>query len=506
MLKTRIRWLLALTLGPALAGCDAGEGGPVVAQAAGHELTVADVTNLMSEAPQVPNQPQVVSALANLWVDYTLLAVAASEDSTLANVDLSPLIDQRVEQEAILALADSMIRPDTAVSEEELRSIYDREGSQVEIHARHLLLSVPQGASQTQRDSVRVLAEELQQRAAQGEDFAALAREYSDDQASAVQGGDLGWFSRGQMVPPFDEAAFALEEPGDVSEVVETPFGLHVIKLEERRSPEFEEVQAEFRAQVQQQRYQEAESVYLAQVEEPANMEVGDEAVEMVRQVARDPQLQLSDRAARRAMVTYEGGEVTLGEIRDFMQTRQPQFLDQVNSAEDEAIEEGILQALAQRELLVQEAGRLDLGLPQAQQDSLIEDARVRFAQAARDMDLAPITPEEGESRDEAIQRTVEEMLRGIVRQERQATPLGAIAFTLRQQYPNEIHESVIDQAVERVAAARDTAGAGAEPPTVPGQPAPGAEDAPPAGAGDAAPGDTSGATGGAGGGATGGR
>lgn len=105
------------------------------------------------------------------------------------------------------------------------------------VRARHLLLRVPPGASEEEVAAVRARAEAALARIRGGEDFAAVASETSEDPGSKAQGGDLGFFARGQMVPPFEEVAFSLE-PGKVSEVVKTDFGFHVIRVEERKAAE----------------------------------------------------------------------------------------------------------------------------------------------------------------------------------------------------------------------------------------------------------------------------
>ena len=102
-----------------------------------------------------------------------------------------------------------------------------------EVRARHVLVPVDLTAPAADRDRARAEAESIRTALLAGADFAATARERSGD-GSAAQGGDLGWFARGKMVPEFEGAAFALPE-GQLSPVVETAFGFHVIRVEGRR-------------------------------------------------------------------------------------------------------------------------------------------------------------------------------------------------------------------------------------------------------------------------------
>ncbi len=141
------------------------------------------------------------------------------------------------------------------VSDEEIKAYYEANPGeferQEELKARHILIEVPEGADDQQVTEAREQAQALVERLRDGADFAELAREYSDGPSSA-QGGDLGWFARGEMVEAFEAAAFALDT-GEISDPVRTSFGFHVITVEDRKpsgTQPFEEVQDEIRQEI----------------------------------------------------------------------------------------------------------------------------------------------------------------------------------------------------------------------------------------------------------------
>ncbi|RMH17703.1 MAG: hypothetical protein D6701_07215, partial [Gemmatimonadetes bacterium] len=188
-MKSRLRWsgLTALVLA---AGCaDAGPSG-LVARAGEHTLTVQEAVDLLAAEEQLPADPAVVRALADLWVDYTVVGLAALEDTTLSNIDLTPLLEPAFEQELVQRYRSEKVQVDTVVSDDELRRLWDEAPPRGRVRARHILLTFPPQATAAQRDSVFALARDLKRRAQGGESFQALARRYSADPGNAEQGGD----------------------------------------------------------------------------------------------------------------------------------------------------------------------------------------------------------------------------------------------------------------------------------------------------------------------------
>jgi len=124
-----------------------------------------------------------------------------------------------------------------SVPEKDVKKYYDTHPKMFqrpeEVRASHILIKVDQKADEKTKLKARKELEEIQKKLLKGEDFAKLAKKYSQG-PSAAKGGDLGFFRRGQMVPPFEKAAFSLK-PGKVSDIVVTRFGYHLIKVTDRK-------------------------------------------------------------------------------------------------------------------------------------------------------------------------------------------------------------------------------------------------------------------------------
>ncbi len=357
----------------------------------------------------------------------------------------------------IFALRDSVIQVDTVISDDELKSLYEAEAPDLRIRARHIMLTVPFQATQAQRDSVRAELEGLRDRIERGERFEDLARTFSQDPGSARSGGDLGYFGRGDMVKPFEDAVLELK-PGEVSDVVETPMGLHLIKLEDLQVQDFEEAAPDFRARVIQERNAAAESTFVARLEGESPPRVTDGAVDVAKELARDPGTSLSRGAARRALVQWDGGSYTAGELQARLQFEQPSLRQQVQQSTDDEIE-GFLQDLTRRKLLVEEARSAGLEPSQARVDSLVANVRVQLMGAARTLGLTDLDRAPGEPIEAAISRAVRSALQDNLSGATRIVPLGVVSFQLRQGVPISIDDAGIGQALLRVAQVRASRG-----------------------------------------------
>ena len=166
------------------------------------------------------------------------------------------------------------------VTDEDLEAYYHANEHRLtfpeRVRVRHILLTWKPMGTRDDRGAVREQMTPILERARSGEDFAELARELSEDYQTAKNGGDTGLFHRGEMVPAFERMAFSLE-PGEISDPVETPYGVHILKLVEKRPPELvplEAVREQLREHVREERAEQAVEAEIQRLREQAEIEV----------------------------------------------------------------------------------------------------------------------------------------------------------------------------------------------------------------------------------------
>ncbi len=212
--------------------------------------------------------------------------ISPTDEELAAWYERNPAAFEQPERATVqyLVLDEEAVLRGIEVSTEDARAYYDqnkaRFTTEEQRRASHILIRVEPGASDQQREAARAKAESIVQQLKDGAEFAALAASESQDPGSAAAGGDLGFFTRDMMVQPFAQAAFSLE-PGQTSDVVETEFGFHVIRVTDLRAgtqKSFEsvrpEIEREIRTQLGSTRYAEAADTFSNLVyEQPDSLE-----------------------------------------------------------------------------------------------------------------------------------------------------------------------------------------------------------------------------------------
>lgn len=209
----------------------------VLAKIDGDTITAGDLeiaSDDLEQSMSSMTEPQRRDYALNYLIDLKLAAKAAEKEK----LGEGETFQKRLAYLKDRALMEELLQKEAkaAVTEDKLRKLYDETAKNLkpeeEVRARHILVKTEDEAKK------------VEERLAKGEDFAKVANDLSTDPGSGKQGGDLGYFGRGQMVPAFEEAAFKLE-PGKVSAPVKSQFGWHVIKLEDKRTrpvPPFDQV------------------------------------------------------------------------------------------------------------------------------------------------------------------------------------------------------------------------------------------------------------------------
>ena len=258
---------------------------PVLVKVNGAEIRQSDVA--LAEEELGPSLAQMDPATKKenvlaFLIDMKIVAKAAEDKK----------IEDRPDFKSRLAFARNRLLMDNllavegkaATTNEAMKKVYDEAAKQIEgeqeVHARHILVET--------EDEAKAIEAELKK----GADFAELAKKKSKD-PGASDGGDLGFFTKDQMVPEFSAVAFSLE-PGKVSDPVKTQFGWHVIKVEEKRNrkaPDFDQVKAQIETYVTRK----AQADYVAKLREAAKIERLDKPEETAAKADAKPDAKPDD-------------------------------------------------------------------------------------------------------------------------------------------------------------------------------------------------------------------
>jgi peptidyl-prolyl cis-trans isomerase C len=243
-------------------------------------ITIGDVDEMILTNPQIQPALQQMTAdeeklnklrhmVLDSLIDRQLMLQAAEKSSAVSEADAETKLKELIEQNGgedklkeflkarktdystfvtnmkqdilISEYIDKAVGNDVAVSEEDAKAVFEANPEQfskpAQVHARHILIKSEADASADADAAAKKTITELHKKVTTGKaDFAAVAQE-SSQCPSAAQGGDLGFFAKPQMVPPFADAAFAMK-PGEISAPVKTQFGYHIIKVEETSAAE----------------------------------------------------------------------------------------------------------------------------------------------------------------------------------------------------------------------------------------------------------------------------
>ena len=444
----------------------------IAARAGSRELSVTHLAQMMSEA-QVPARKDVALAIANLWVNYSLLAQAAAKGDTLGDpkvVDdgMWMQIAQAREKKFYDALQKTFPAADTSPFE---RHFNDGDL----LVARHILLMGDRNALKPpQIDSVRRAADKVLKQVTAA-NFVQMAQKYNQDPGSKTNGGEYV-FAKGKMVPEFEKATLALK-PGQVSGLVQTQFGFHIIKRET-----WPEAKEKFSEEYKKSFTMGAESTFLAGMETKAAVEVKPGAAKTVKAVAQDLDSYRDDKTV---VASSHGPDLTTARLARWIAAMPPQnrVRESIAQAPDSVLP-NFVRNLMRQELMIRAADSAKVTLDTQDINGIRRAFTGSVMGSLGALNIAPAqlkdSAKTASDRERVAQARVEAYLGKLLRNEAQFVEVSEpVTIVLRKKYEARVVTAGIDRAVAeatKVKAASDSAKAKAMPPSVvptPGQAAP---------------------------------
>jgi peptidyl-prolyl cis-trans isomerase C len=235
----------------------------ILARVGNKNITKADIEALISFYPAnqqaiIRMDPKNEEALLNNYVTILAVAETARRQGFDKEKNMRKQIQILSDEHLAKGYVQKNVLSKVKVTDKDVEEYYKNHPKEFEkpetVKARHILIGFKGDMTEDQKKELRKKAEDVLKKAKGGDDFAQLASEYSDDPGSKTKGGELGYFPKGNMVPEFENAAFNLK-PGEISNVIETPYGYHIIKVEDKKAgemPAFDSIKEQVRVKATQ--------------------------------------------------------------------------------------------------------------------------------------------------------------------------------------------------------------------------------------------------------------
>ena len=316
----------------------------VVARAGPYELTVDRLAEVIATGKGLPLRRDVAEGVAHLWVDYTIFADRiASGDSLTDSGYVAAAMWAEIQQELADRYHTMLVQDAVHLDSAQVDSAFEA-GEYRSI--KHILFEVDPNASPNIRETKRRLAQDTYLRLTLGGLTWTQASEANEDPATKDTEGDLGVIGYGDMVPAFENAAYALA-PGEISPVTETGFGYHILTR-----PPLAEVREAFREGVEARREETFDDAFLAELPSRWDIQVREGVGPAVRELGYDP---IRAKQSGKVLGTYTGGRFRVSDFARWVQAMPPTVRQQLQSASDSQVT-ALVSSLMRNEALVREA------------------------------------------------------------------------------------------------------------------------------------------------------
>jgi hypothetical protein len=441
----------------------------VAARAGSQELSVTRLSDLLG-ASKIPLRRDVVETVADMWVNYQLLARAAAHNDSLNQPELIddamwPATTNSRIKKWLDIVAKSWLSSDTAGN----AAAY---ATGKYLAARHILFNAPPGNNPT-ADSALKKAQAVRAQLTSA-NFADMATKYNQPNA-AGPGGDLGVFPKEQMVPEFSNALAALK-PGEISQPVRSQFGYHLI----RRST-YDEVKDQFAAINNQSANRSGESTYVAKLDEATKVQVKPNAAAAVKAIAAAPDAHRDDKTV---IATSVLGDFTAERATKWIAAMSPnvqQLRQQIQQAPDSLLP-GFVKAMVRNDMLLHQADSAKISLDTAETNEIHRAFVGMVANTWSGLNISPNrladSAKSVAERERLAATRVDNYMDRLLTKDEQFIPVQPTLETaLHRKYDYKVNPAGIDRALERaqrLRAAADSARAAQQPQSavpLPGQP-----------------------------------